>query len=263
VLDPSREKEAARFLREATPEDYASQVRMYVMVEPDERRRENRVALLQVYEVGGKPYYLTDLFQGGDFFGTAEQLESLLYWIMAISENPAIQAQAFELFGEPVREGALAFPVYQGPPSLKDRQQPPVYRRRRGLWYDQNVVAREGVVVNIEGQNYHMRWPGLLLEHAPWQAPERAGDLILTPTQEPITPPLKKGRTGWIYEGIQVWGKGYYQQTPIYAPFRGQPAVQFLCVPRWQGQDFSGNVALAIDPSTKVPARVWFNGSCT
>lgn len=225
--------------------------------EPEQQAR--RKQFYELVQVNGLHYYAHEMLalQGENSCRTAKELEPVLYWFLARSSNKRLRELALSEFGAPERtkDGGQAFQVFRGPYWGKDHiEQPPC--RRKKTWYKSLDLLETGLVISIGGQRYEVRWPGVTANDvAPWDAPEREAALTFTPTDKPLTKPCKERGDFFL------WGKGYYQQTPMYVEFEGQPAVQFLCVPDWHGHDFTANLALAIKDGK--PVRAWFEGSCT
>jgi hypothetical protein len=175
----------------------------------------------------------------------------------AVSLNPELRDLATSEFGNPVTDetGKIELQVLRGPCALSEQQRLQTFQEE--IWYEKFSVLEKGLVIELGEQRYCVQWDAAGREEAPWDYPHREKPLIFTPTQAPLTPSLPPGQHGEFY----LWGTGYYQQGPIYVSYKGVPATQFLCVPKWQGQDFSANLALALEDSK--PVRAWFEGSCT
>lgn len=209
----------------------------------------------EIIEIKDRKYFLKDLLYGGESMFNAN-LDSILYWFLINNKNEALRNFAQNNFGAPKETSVgLEFVVYRGScaPSY-DGPSPPFYKKKK--WYPKLELLNAGIIVDIEGHNYKVSWPGFAdLEEAPWSHPENCSKFIMTPTNEPLT---ESSNSGEFY----IWGdNAYYQQTPMYPMLNGKAAYQFMHIPDFRRQDFTCNLALAIESGK--PARLYFDGSST
>ena len=140
---------------------------------------------------------------------------------------------------------------------------PPRYFARGVLIYEGDGEDSRGVVVPVGGRNYRvtLRVTSAGRDEV-YEA--RGKTLVLTPTDEPPTPPTAKpparGERG--YHTLQFFGQPVWVQNE-HAPqdLRGEPCRHFLTVENRWGDAGNWNVLVGTD-ADGVPNVAYFEASC-